>query len=72
LVEQTGNTSANKTGVFKQKMAQLLSIKSIVTLEIVTVFCYLAFIGEVKSEVFITVVTSVLSFYFGTVHEKKS
>lgn len=71
-MEQTGNTSANKAGVFKQKVAQLLSIKSIVTLEIVTVFCYLAFIGEVKAEVFVAIVSSVLSFYFGTVHEKKS
>lgn len=72
MVEQTGNTSANKPSVIKQKLSQLLSIKSIVTLEIVTMFCYLAYRGEVKAEVFVTIVTSVLSFYFGCVHEKKS
>lgn len=55
----------------KQKIASLLSVKSIITIEIITMFCYLSYIGKVESNTIVTIVASVISFYFGTVHEKK-
>lgn len=55
----------------KQKIAQLFSVKSIVTLEIITMFCYLAYQGKIEANTVVTIVSSVISFYFGTVHEKK-
>lgn len=55
----------------KQKIAQLLSVKSIITIEIITVFCYLAYSGRIEPNTIVTIVASVISFYFGTVHEKK-
>lgn len=55
----------------KQKIASLLSVKSIITIEIITMFCYLSYMGKVEPNNIITIVASVISFYFGTVHEKK-
>lgn len=50
---------------------RLISVKSIVTIAIVGVFCYLAIVGKIDSEHFMTVLTTIIAFYFGTQHEKK-
>lgn len=55
----------------KQKIASLLSVKSIITIEIITMFCYLSYMGSIEANTIVTIVASVISFYFGTVHEKK-
>lgn len=49
-----------------QKLTRLLCIKSLVTLALTGVFCYLSIINIIPSELFMTVFTVVISFYFGT------
>lgn len=56
----------------KEKFAKLLTVKSIVTVILTGVFAYLAVIGVVSGEQFLTVFTTVIAFYFGTQHEKKA
>ena len=49
-----------------QRATKLLSIKSIVTIALTGVFCYLSIIKVIPAEIFMTVFTVVISFYFGT------
>lgn len=56
----------------KERLSNLLTIKSIVTLLLTLVFCYLSVIGTVSSELFMTVFTVVIAFYFGSQLEKKN
>lgn len=50
----------------KERFAKLLTIKSIVTILLTLVFCYLSITGVIKAELFMTVFTVVIAFYFGT------
>lgn len=54
-----------------QNLANLIKVKTIVTLLLTCVFCYLAITGVIAAELFMTVFTMVVSFYFGTQAEKK-
>lgn len=54
----------------KDKLAALLSVKSIVTLMLSAVFCGLTWKGAVSGEQFMTVFTTVIAFYFGTQSSK--
>lgn len=56
----------------KDRIKQLLAVKSIVTILLTAVFCYLSVIGIISGDQFLTVFTVVISFYFGTQHEKHS
>lgn len=56
----------------KERVAKLLAVKSIVTILLTVVFCYLSVIGTVSADQFLTVFTVVIAFYYGTQHEKKS
>lgn len=56
----------------KDRIKQLLAVKSIVTILLTAVFCYLSAIGIISGDQFLTVFTVVISFYFGTQHEKQS
>lgn len=49
-----------------QRVTKLLSIKSIVTIALTSVFCHLSIIRVIPAEIFMTVFTVVISFYFGT------
>lgn len=49
-----------------QRLTKLLSIKSLVTLVLTGVFSYLSIIEVIPAEIFMTVFTVVISFYFGT------
>ena len=51
---------------FSRKLANLLSIKSLVTLILTAVFAFLACTHEVTGEQFLTVFSVVIAFYFGT------
>ncbi len=51
---------------------RLVSVKSIVTLALTAVFAYLAVIGAVDGEKFLTIFTTVIAFYFGTQAEKRA
>lgn len=50
----------------KERLSKLLTIKSIVTLLLTIVFCYLSVIGIVDAELFMSVFVVVIGFYFGT------
>ena len=56
----------------KNKLIDLLSVKSIVTIILTIAFAYLSVIGEITAEQFLMIFTTVIAFYFGTQHEKKS
>lgn len=54
-----------------RNVANLIRVKTIITLAVITVFTILALRGSISSDNVMIIVTSVISFYFGTVHEKK-
>ena len=55
-----------------KRLANLLSIKSLVTLILTAVFAYLTCQGGITGDQFLTVFTVVVAFYFGTQAEKAS
>lgn len=57
---------------FLKNLANLLKVKTIVTLVVIAVFAYLALTGAIQPDNVMYVVTSVIAFYFGTQHEKKA
>jgi hypothetical protein len=50
----------------KERLSKLFAIKSIVTVLATLVFCYLSIIGVITPELFMTVFTTIIAFYFGT------
>jgi CRISPR/Cas system-associated protein Csm6 len=54
----------------KDRLAKLIDVKTIVTFALTATFVYLSITGGVKPEIFMTIYTMVVSFYFGTQHEK--
>ena len=56
----------------KERISKLLTVKSIVTLLLTFVFGYLSVKGEISAELFMTVFTVIIAFYFGTQHEKQN
>lgn len=54
----------------KERFAKLINIKSIVTLLLTGVFCYLSIVRVIPAEIFMTVFTVVIAFYFGTQAKK--
>lgn len=58
-------------GELKERLSNLLTIKSLVTLILTAVFAFLTCTGGVTAEQFLTVFTVVIAFYFGTQAEKR-
>ena len=56
----------------KERIAELVNVKSIVTLILTAVFSLLALRGEITPGQFLTVFTVVISFYFGVQFEKNN
>lgn len=56
----------------KERITKLLTVKSIVTIISTIVFSYLAIVGKITAEQFMTVFTMIIGFYFGTQYEKKA
>ena len=56
----------------KNKLYGLLTVKSIVTLAITAVFCFLSITGDISGDKFLTVFTVIISFYFGTKYEQNN
>ena len=54
----------------KDRLSTLLTIKSLVTLASTLVFGALAAAGRLSAQEFLTVYTVIVSFYFGTQHER--
>lgn len=55
----------------KENLAKLINLKSIVTLVLTLVLCYMAVAGKIDPDKFYTLVLMVLTFYFGVVKEKR-
>lgn len=54
------------------RLVDLLKVKTVVTFAVITVFSALAMQGRISSDNVMLVVSMVVSFYFGTQHEKNS
>lgn len=57
------------TEKLKNRIANLLSVKSIVTLVLTVVFAYMAIV-ETISQDFMTIYAVIIAFYFGTQSQK--
>ena len=57
---------------FLKNLANLLKVKTIVTLVVIAVFAYLAIRGEITPDNVMVIVSTVIAFYFGTQYEKKA
>ena len=55
-----------------KNFANLLKVKTIVTLAVIAVFVILALRGSITADNVMVIVSSVVAFYFGTQHEKKA
>jgi hypothetical protein len=55
----------------KKNLANLIKVKTFVTLAIVAVFTVLALRGDISPDNVMVIVSSVIAFYFGVQHEKK-
>ena len=55
---------------YKITIQNLLTVKSIVTIMLTVVFSYLAVVGRISGEQFLTVFSVVIAFYFGTQFQK--
>lgn len=57
---------------FIKNLAALIKVKTIVTLVVMAVFVALALRGDISADNAMLVVSMVISFYFGSVAEKKN
>ena len=55
----------------KKRLANLLTVKSIVTVALTAVFSVLAMRGTISGTKFLTIFTVVIGFYFGTQRAKE-
>jgi len=56
----------------KKNLANLVKVKTLVTFVVIAVFAVLALQGKIAPDNVMIIVTAVVSFYFGTQHEKKA
>ena len=54
----------------KKNIANLIKVKTLVTMAVVAVFAFLALTGRIGGDNVMVIVSMVVSFYFGTQHEK--
>ena len=54
----------------RERIAKLIDVKTIVTFTLSAAFVYLAVNKDIQPEIFMTIYTMVIGFYFGTQHEK--
>ena len=55
--------------LMKKRLANLLSVKSLVTLALTVVFAYMAVTGQISQD-FMTIYAVIIAFYFGTQSQK--
>lgn len=58
--------AVEEPSIMQLRLYKLLSVKSIMSILMTIVFCYLAVTGQVSSEQFGTIFMGVVAFYFGT------
>ena len=56
---------------FLKNLANLIKVKTIVTLAVIAVFTVLSLRGAIPADNVMVIVSTVTAFYFGTVSEKK-
>ena len=52
--------------VFLKRLANLLSVKSLISMLLTIVLCVITMRGLVSAELFMTIFATVIAFYFGT------
>jgi hypothetical protein len=57
---------------FLKNFANLIKVKTIVTLVVIAVFAVLALRGDIQPDNVMIIISMVVSFYFGTQHERTS
>lgn len=57
---------------FLKNLANLIKVKTIVTMVVIGVFAVLALRGSIAPDNVMITISMVVSFYFGTQHEKKT
>lgn len=57
---------------FLKNLANLIKVKTIVTMTVIAVFAVLALRGSITPDNVMVIVSTVVAFYFGTVSEKKT
>ena len=55
---------------FMENIANLIKVKTIVTMVVTAVFAVLALRGTISADNVMIIISMVVSFYFGTQHEK--
>lgn len=55
---------------FIKNLANLIKVKTIVTLTVIAIFAVLAFRGDITADNVMVIVSTVIAFYFGTQHER--
>lgn len=55
-----------------KRLAELIRVKTIVTMTVITVFAVLSLRGDITPDNVMVIVSTVVAFYFGTQYEKKS
>lgn len=53
-----------------KNIANLFKVKTLVTLVVITVFAVLSLTGKIQPDNVMIIISMVVSFYFGTQHEK--
>jgi uncharacterized protein (DUF486 family) len=66
----TTGSFAEEAYIMLKNLANLIKVKTIVTLVVLAVFSVLALRGDFQPDTVMVVVSMVVSFYFGTQHEK--
>lgn len=55
-----------------KNLAALIKVKTIVTMVVIAVFAILSLRGDIAPDNVMLIISMVVSFYFGTQHEKKN
>lgn len=51
---------------FRERIAKLIDVKTLVTFALTAAFVYLSIKGKIQPEIFMTIYTMVIGFYFGS------
>ena len=54
-----------------KNIADLIKVKTIVTIVVVSIYAFLAVTGKISADNVMIITSMVVSFYFGTQHERK-
>lgn len=55
-----------------KNLANMVKVKTVVTLVVIAVFAILALRGSISADNVMIIISMVVSFYFGTQHERQS